>query len=191
MAGLRPGQDGGDRGQKRLDVLQGRALAHQAHAPDTPGERTEPGADLDIEALQEVAPDSRLIRSSRHADGIQRPEPVSLWRQKFQTELLETCDQRPVTRFPVSSGIPPNDVTASAMNCAPCSAASLAIASVDGIQHAGGCLGMDGRHRSAPSPRGTATVGSGTGFGTVSQAYHRGYRQGQAQRAGAPERQIT
>ena len=43
-----------------------------------PGQRTEPGADLDVELVEQVLPHGRLVDAVGHADGVQRPQPLAL-----------------------------------------------------------------------------------------------------------------
>ena len=75
--------------QQQDDQARRRAGAHQADAPDLAGQRSEAGADLDVELVEQVLAHRRLVHAVGHAHRVQRPQPLAFRRQHRQPERLQ------------------------------------------------------------------------------------------------------
>src|SRR5207245_685698 len=60
------------------------------------GQRTEARADLDIEVIEETFPHGSFVHSVRHANGVERPEPLAGRRKHGQTHGRQPFDEHQV-----------------------------------------------------------------------------------------------
>src|SRR3954471_9464141 len=90
----RRAEDALERTQEKENIGQRRAGAHQAYAPDLSRQRSESGADLHSEFVEQPATDGRLVDAVRYAHGIQRPQAFRARRQQRHPERLETGSER-------------------------------------------------------------------------------------------------
>src|SRR5262252_6206222 len=85
-----------ERPAQQDDQPRRRACAHQAHAPDLSGERTEAGADLDVVLVEQVDADRRLVYTLRYTHRVQRPQAIALRREQRQPQLRDRSHQTPM-----------------------------------------------------------------------------------------------
>src|SRR5262245_42715498 len=76
-----------------------RAGAHQPDAPDLPRERAEASADFDVELVEQVFADRRLVDAVGDPHGVERPQPLALLWQQREAERRERSDKRLVMAF--------------------------------------------------------------------------------------------
>src|SRR4051812_9998098 len=88
-----------ERSAQQDDQPRRGAGAHQADAPDPAGQRTETGADLDVEIFEQLLADGSLVDAFGNTHRIERPQPIAFARQERQAESVQRLDQHVMIPF--------------------------------------------------------------------------------------------
>jgi len=86
--------DGPECREEHVHVVQRRAAAHQADAPDLAGKLAQTGADLDVVLLQQAPSHRPVVRALRHPDGVELRQPILGRDDEPDPHLLQTGAQQ-------------------------------------------------------------------------------------------------